>query len=100
MTNEEKIDRILQELSKLSEQMMLMQAVLLELTKPSTARGTKKMIRTMSVVLEGCEDQTIEPSSPSVAGDGDGDEKQTYGVVGSRSGSEKKRNTNPKKNSE
>ena len=79
MINEDKLDKVLSEIGKLSEQMLLMQAVLLELTRPSSS--SRRSIRTMSVVLDGCEDQSVEPSDDAddqgddQSDDGDGGEK-------------------------
>ncbi|WP_028138951.1 hypothetical protein [Bradyrhizobium japonicum] len=74
MTVDQKLDRILEEIAKISEQLMLMQAILLESSKLSPKSKGRRSIRTMQVVLDGCEDQSIEPSGPADDGDdGDGD---------------------------
>lgn len=98
MEAEEKIDKILKEIEKISDHIMLMQAVLLELTKPSAEPRAKRSVRTMNVVLEGCEDQTIEPSGPShyeletgTAGNDDANAPGKSRIARAKTGGRKKR---------
>ena len=72
MAKTDKSDEILRKLGDLAQQVSLIQAVLLELTRPAGKGGGKRTVRTMDVTMDGCEDQTIEPSDD--AGDDDSDD--------------------------
>ena len=70
MNNPDKSDIILERLDELTRQIALIQSILLELTRPlGRGQNKGKDIRTTDVVMDGCEDQTREPS-----GDGGTDE--------------------------
>jgi hypothetical protein len=70
MDNKDKSDIILERLDELTRQVALIQSILLELTRPlGREQGKNTDIRTTDAVMDGCEDQTREPS-----GDGGEDE--------------------------
>lgn len=85
--DESKLDVIISQLVNITKQLTLVQAVLLDLTRAEAVPvGSRRRGWALDQAMDGCEDQTPEPSDGDDDGDdGDGGDGGDGGDVGNKS---------------